>query len=97
MRWSREQMIDYMLANNPMSHDDAVKEVERYLDDPGQALSYKVGMLKILELRERARKALGSRFDIRAFHDVVLKSGALPLPVLEREVEAWIDAVSKGG
>jgi uncharacterized protein (DUF885 family) len=91
-RWTREQMIDYMLANNPMSHDDAVKEVERYLDDPGQALSYKVGMLRILDLRERARTALGERFDLRAFHDVVLKSGALPLPILEKQVKAYTEA-----
>jgi uncharacterized protein (DUF885 family) len=91
-RWSREQMVDYMLANTPISREDAIKEVERYLDDPGQALSYKVGMLRILALRERARQALGERFDIRAFHDVVLGNGALPLPVLEQQVDAWIEA-----
>jgi uncharacterized protein (DUF885 family) len=79
-----------MLANTPISREDAIKEVERYLDDPGQALSYKVGMQRILALRERARHALGERFDLRAFHDVVLGSGALPLPVLERQVDDWI-------
>ncbi len=89
-RWTREQMIDYMLANNPMTPEDAAKEVERYIDNPGQALSYKIGMLKILELRERAKTELGGRFDIRDFHDVVLKNGAVPLPVLEELVDAYI-------
>ncbi len=90
--WTREQMIEYMLANNPMSVEDATKEVERYIDNPGQALSYKIGMLKLLELRERAKSALGSRFDIRDFHDVVLKNGAVPLPVLEGLVSDYITA-----
>ncbi len=88
--WSRERMIDYMLANNPMTTEDATKEVERYIDNPGQALSYKIGMLKILELRERARAELGDRFDIRDFHDVVLKNGAVPLPILEELVSDYI-------
>jgi uncharacterized protein (DUF885 family) len=89
-KWTREQMIDYMLANNPMTPEDAAKEAERYLDTPGQALSYKIGMLRILELRERAKAALGARFDIRDFHDVVLKNGALPLPILEQLVDDYI-------
>jgi uncharacterized protein (DUF885 family) len=91
-KWTREQMIDYMMANNPMTAEDATKETERYIDNPGQALSYKIGMLKILELRERAKGALGDRFDIRDFHDVVLKNGAVPLPVLEGLVDAYIAA-----
>ncbi len=91
-KWTREQMIDYMLANNPMTVEDATKETERYIDNPGQALSYKIGMLKILELRERAKGALGDRFDIRDFHDVVLKNGAVPLPVLEELIDAYIAA-----
>jgi uncharacterized protein (DUF885 family) len=91
-QWTREQMIDYMLANNPMKAEEAIKEVERYIDNPGQALSYKIGMLKILELRERAKGALGDRFDIRDFHDVVLKNGAVPLPVLEELIDAYIAA-----
>ncbi len=88
--WSREKMIDYMLANNPMTKDEATKEVERYIDNPGQALSYKIGMLKILELREHARTELGDKFDIRDFHDVVLKNGAIPLSILEELVDDYI-------
>jgi uncharacterized protein (DUF885 family) len=95
-RWTREQMIDYMLANNPMTPEDATKEVERYIDTPGQALSYKIGMLRILELRERARAALGARFDIRDFHDVVLKNGAVALPILEELADAYIAGHSAG-
>ena len=89
-QWTREQMIEYMLDNNPMTVEEATKEVERYIDNPGQALSYKIGMLKILELRERAKTALGARFDIREFHDVVLKNGAVPLPLLEELVDDYI-------
>ena len=88
--WTREQVIDYMLANNPMTPAEATKEAERYIDNPAQALSYKIGMLKILELRERAKAALGDRFDIRDFHDVVLKNGAIPLSVLEELVNDYI-------
>jgi uncharacterized protein (DUF885 family) len=88
--WTREQMIDYMLANNPMTEDEATKEVERYIDNPAQALSYKIGMLKILELREHAQAELGDRFDIRDFHDVVLKNGAIPLSILEELVDDYI-------
>ncbi len=91
-KWTREQMIDYMLANNPMTPEDAAKEVERYIDNPGQALSYKIGMLKILQLREKARTSLGPLFDIRDFHDVVLKNGAVPLPILEELVDAYVAA-----
>ena len=87
-----QQMIDYMLANNPMTEEDATKEVERYIDTPGQALSYKVGMMKILELREKAKKALGAKFDIRDFHDTVLKNGAVALPILEELVDDYIAA-----
>ena len=91
-KWTREQMIEFMLANNPMKESEAAKEVERYIDNPGQALSYKIGMLKILELREKARRDLGAKFDIRDFHDVVLKNGAVPLPVLEGLVDDYIAA-----
>jgi uncharacterized protein (DUF885 family) len=91
-RWTREQMIEYMTSNNPMTVEDATKETERYIDNPGQALSYKIGMIKILELREKAKAALGAKFDIRDFHDVVLKNGAVPLPVLEELVDAYVAA-----
>ena len=90
--WTREQMIDYMLANNPMTPEDATKEAERYIDHPGQALSYKIGMIRILELREKAKAELGARFDIRDFHDVVLKNGAVALPILEELVDDYIAA-----
>ena len=89
-RWSREQAIDYFMANGLLSRRDATKEVERYFNNPGQATSYMIGQLKILELRERARRALGNRFDIRDFHAVVLENGSVPLDVLEALVDAWI-------
>lgn len=89
-KWSREKMIKFMLDNNPMPEEEATKEVERYLDTPGQALSYKIGMIKILDLREKAKKALGDDFDIREFHDIVLKNGAVALPILEELVDAYI-------
>ena len=88
--WTREQAIKYMLDNSAMGKTDATAEVERYIAIPGQALAYKVGQLKILELRARAEKVLGPRFDIRAFHEQVLGTGALPLGVLERKIDSWI-------
>ncbi len=90
--WTRDRAIAYMLENSSMGRTDATSEVERYIAIPGQALAYKVGQLKILELRDRAEKALGPRFDIRAFHEQVLMTGALPLPVLERKIDDWIAA-----
>ena len=92
MGWSREQAIDYILANSGMGRTDAAAEVERYIAIPGQALSYKIGALTIQRLRDHAQAALGARFDIRAFHDQVLGSGALPLPELEAKIERWITA-----
>ena len=89
-RWTREQAIDYMSANTGMAQNDVVIEVERYLVNPGQALAYKVGMMKILELRERARTALGPRFDLRECHDEILTNGAMPLEVLERVIDAYV-------
>jgi uncharacterized protein (DUF885 family) len=89
-RWTREQAIAYMMEKTGMAAGEVETEIERYMVDPGQALAYKVGMNKILELRERAKKALGDRFDIREFHSVVLKNGALPLAVLERVVDDMI-------
>ncbi|MFC0590711.1 DUF885 family protein [Novosphingobium aquiterrae] len=90
--WSREQAIAYMLANSGMGESDATAEVERYIAWPGQALSYKIGAMTIQRLRKKAEVALGPRFDIRAFHDQVLGSGALPLPILEAKIDRWIAA-----
>ncbi|RMH39860.1 MAG: DUF885 domain-containing protein, partial [Gammaproteobacteria bacterium] len=90
MGWSRQKAIDYFLANAPKTVHDVTVEVDRYLAWPGQALAYKIGQLKILELRQKARAQLGERFDIRAFHDEVLKHGAVPLAVLEANVMRWI-------
>jgi uncharacterized protein (DUF885 family) len=89
-RWTREQAIDYLKQNTPAPEAEVVKSIERYIVMPGQATAYKIGMLKILELRSAAETALGEAFDIRAFHDVILKNGALPLDVLEGQVRAWI-------
>jgi uncharacterized protein (DUF885 family) len=94
-RWTRERAIGYFQENSLLSERDIVKEVERYINNPGQATSYKIGQLKILELRERAKRALGGRFDIRDFHAVILENGPLPLDILEQQVEAYI-AAKKG-
>jgi uncharacterized protein (DUF885 family) len=93
MGWSREAAIDYMLTNSGMGRTDAAAEVDRYIAIPGQALAYKIGALTIQRLRTKAEAALGARFDIRAFHEQILGSGALPLPVLEAKVDRWIAAV----
>ncbi len=93
--WTREQAIAYFMDNVPQDQVVAVQEVERYISTPGQALSYKIGELKIQELRARAQKALGPKFDIRAFHDEVLAHGSVPLVVLEAAVDRWI-AAKKG-
>ena len=90
--WTEQQAVDYFLANGPTSEGQVRAEIRRYIVTPGQATAYKVGMLKILELRERARAALGARFDLRGFHDTVLGGGALPLAILERRVDDWIAA-----
>jgi len=90
LMWTRQQAIDYFVANAAKTEADIVNEIDRYISDPGQALAYKIGQLKLLELRERASSTLGERFDIRAFHDTVLANGAVPLDVLERDVDAWI-------
>ena len=88
--WGRDQAIDYMLANSSMSRTDAVIEVERYIAIPSQALAYKIGQLTISRLRAKAQAALGSKFDIKAFHAQVLMTGALPLAVLEAKIDRWI-------
>ena len=88
--WTRQQMIDYFHEHSAMDETNIQSEVDRYIAWPGQALGYKMGQLKILELRDRAKTALGTRFDLKAFHDVVLDSGSLPMDVLEKQVDAWI-------
>jgi uncharacterized protein (DUF885 family) len=95
--WTEQQAVDYFLANGPTSEGQVRSEIRRYLVMPGQATAYKVGMLKILELRERARAARGERFDIRHFHDTVLGGGALPLSMLERRVDDWIASADASG
>jgi uncharacterized protein (DUF885 family) len=90
--WSRDRTIQYILDNSSRGRSNATAETERYIAIPGQALAYKIGQLKISELRARAEKALGPKFDIRGFHEQVLMSGALPLAVLEAKIDAWIAA-----
>ncbi len=91
-RWTREQAIAYMLDNTGMSKGDVVAEIERYIVNPGQACAYKIGMLRIVELREKAKQKLGDHFDIRDFHDVVLKNGAMPLSILEQVVNEYVES-----
>lgn len=89
-KWTREQAIQYMAATTGTASSDVISEIERYMAWPGQALGYKLGMLKIVELREKARTALGDKFDIRAFHDIVLLGGAMPMQILEQQTDLWI-------
>ena len=90
--WTREQMVQYFHDHSNVDDTNVQSEVDRYISWPSQALAYKVGQLKILELRDRAKKALGDKFDLRAFHDQVLDSGALPLDVLSDRIDAWISS-----
>jgi uncharacterized protein (DUF885 family) len=92
MKWPRQQAIDYFMANAAKTEADIINEIDRYIANPGQALAYKIGQLKLLELRERATTSLGSKFDIRGFHDTVLATGAVPLDILEQNVDGWIAA-----
>ncbi len=89
--WSRQQAIDYFKANAPKTEQDIVNEIDRYIGWPGQALAYKIGQLKISELRKRASAALGPRFDLRAFNDEVVGTGSIPLGALETHIMAWIE------
>jgi uncharacterized protein (DUF885 family) len=94
--WSRDQAIQFFRENSGKSDQDIQVEVDRYIVWPAQALAYKIGQLKIRELRTLAERSLGVRFDVRAFHDSVLEQGALPLGELERRIRAWIDSCPKG-
>ncbi len=89
-KWTREEAIDYMVANTGMLTKDVITEIERYVVLPGQACAYKIGMMKILELREKAKQELGNAFDLREFHDAVLKNGAVPLDILEEIIDDYI-------
>ncbi len=95
-RWSREEAIQYLTDNTPNPDGDIRKAIERYVVYPGQATAYMIGKLKIMELRERAQTQLGDEFDIRAFHDVILTSGPVPLSIMEENVDAWIAGVEAG-
>jgi uncharacterized protein (DUF885 family) len=88
--WTRQQMVDFFHDHSAIDETSIQAEVDRYIAWPSQALAYKVGQLKILELRDRAKKELGAKFDIRAFHDQVLDAGAMPLDVLDERISAWI-------
>jgi uncharacterized protein (DUF885 family) len=90
--WTREQAIAYSLANEAESEASIIAEIERYMAIPGQALSYKIGQLKIMELRKKAAMEMGQRFDIKKFHQIVLESGVMPLALLEQKVQRWIDS-----
>jgi uncharacterized protein (DUF885 family) len=91
MRWSRQRAIDFMTANTALSNHEIRTEVDRYIAWPAQALAYKTGEMRIIQLRRRAERELGERFDVRAFHDAVLGNGGVTLPVLDAEIEAYIE------
>ncbi len=95
-RWTREEAIEYLTVNTPNPDGDIRKAIERYIVYPGQATAYMIGKLKIMEVREKAREELGDRFDIRAFHDVILTSGPVPLSIMEENVDAWVASVKAG-
>jgi uncharacterized protein (DUF885 family) len=96
-RWTREEAIQYLSENTPADDGENVKAIERYIVMPGQATAYKIGMLKIMELRKSAEEKLGQKFDIRAFHDQILKNGPLPLDLLEQEYLAWLESQTRPG
>ncbi|HDZ15102.1 hypothetical protein LCGC14_0841210 [marine sediment metagenome] len=91
--WTREQVLEYMLSNTALSEHEVNTETDRYIAWPGQAISYKIGELKIRELRKRAKEALGAKFDIRQFHEIILEQGTVTLPILERRIDAYITSV----
>jgi uncharacterized protein (DUF885 family) len=92
--WSREQARDYLRRNTTLSEHEARTETDRYVSWPGQALSYKLGEIRICDLRRKAERALGPRFDLRTFHDAVLAEGTITLPMLERRIDAYVAAAS---
>jgi uncharacterized protein (DUF885 family) len=92
MNWSEQQANDYFSENSPITTESIRSEVRRYLVLPGQATTYKIGMLEILRLRAKAKEALGEQFDIREFHDTVLGGGALPLAILGKRVDRWVES-----
>ena len=95
-KWTRQQAIDYLKQNTPNAETDCIDSINRYIVMPSQATAYKIGMLKILELREKAKKQLGPKFDLRQFHEVVLTNGAVPLDILEELVNAWVKSKGSG-
>lgn len=95
-RWTREEAIQYQVDNTPNSEFDSMKAIERYTNSPGQATAYLIGKIKILELREEAKAELGDKFDIRGFHDEVLKDGPVPLTILEEKIDRWVSEVKAG-
>ena len=94
--WTKQQAVTFMTENTALSAANIDAEVNRYITWPGQALAYKIGELKIRELRTRAEEALGDKFDLRAFHDAVLENGAVPLDVLEEHIDRWIAGQREG-
>lgn len=90
-KWTRAQAFEYFLKNTPNPEGDCRKEIDRYIVWPGQATGYKIGMLRILELRAMAQRELGPKFDLREFHDVILTNGPLPLNILGEQVRVWIE------
>ena len=90
--WSRQQVLDYMYENSAVAEARAVSEAERFMAIPGQALAYKVGQLKIREIRDNAEARLGDKFDVKAFHTEVLRDGSMPLSMLEAKIDRWIDS-----
>ncbi len=95
MHWDRQRAIDFFLEHAAKNENDVINEVDRYISWPGQALAYKIGELKIKELRARARRELGNKFDLKEFHEVVLRSSAVPLDILEEQIQAWIKTKTK--
>jgi uncharacterized protein (DUF885 family) len=94
--WTKQQAVDFMTDNTALSAANIDAEVNRYITWPGQALAYKIGELKIRELRARAEEALGDKFDLRAFHDAVLENGSVPLDLLEEHIDRWIAEQGEG-